>query len=265
MSRRFTSGGTSRTKASSAATRGGFLKWLAGAAEEIAAPLTEGIAARKEWVTRVKAKPRYYDFENMTSDRSPVHPARMVADARRIMPRETIALVDSGAHRAFAAHYWDSYGPRQFLTAATLGPMGWAIGAGVGAKAARPDAPVLVFTGDGCMRMHGLEVQSASRAGLPVIYLVSNNQALGNVWLRARKEGEIPARLTEAPDQDWASFARALGADGATVRTPAELQPALERALASNRTVVIDVKTERAAPTPIEPYAEAQAHWSFHM
>lgn len=244
---------------------GGFLKWLAGAAEEIAAPLTEGIAARKEWVTRVKAKPRYYDFENMTSDRSPVHPARMVADARRIMPRETIALVDSGAHRAFAAHYWDSYGPRQFLTAATLGPMGWAIGAGVGAKAARPDAPVLVFTGDGCMRMHGLEVQSASRAGLPVIYLVSNNQALGNVWLRARKEGEIPARLTEAPDQDWASFARALGADGATVRTPAELQPALERALASNRTVVIDVKTERAAPTPIEPYAEAQAHWSFHM
>ena len=175
-----------------------------------------------------KAKPRYYDFENMTSDRSPVHPARMVADARKIMPRETIALVDSGAHRAFAAHYWDSYGPRQFLTAATLGPMGWAIGAGLGAKAARPDAPVLVFTGDGCMRMHGLEVQSASRAGLPVIYLVSNNQALGNVWLRARKEGEIPARLTEAPDQDcndeWPhnaiAFARALGADGATVRTP---------------------------------------------
>ncbi len=244
---------------------GGFVKWLAGASEDAAAPLAKGIAARREWVAGVKAKPRYYDFENMTSDRSPVHPARMVAEARKIMPRETIALVDSGSHRAFAAHYWESYGPRQFLTASTLGPMGWAIGAGVGAKAARPDAPVLVFTGDGCMRMHGLEVQTAARAGLPVIYLVSNNQALGNVWLRARKEGEIPMRLTEAPDQDWASFARAVGADGETVKTPAELQPALERALASNRTVVIDVKTERSAPTPIEPYAEAQAHWSFHM
>jgi thiamine pyrophosphate-dependent acetolactate synthase large subunit-like protein len=77
------------------------------------------------------------------------------------------------------------------------------------------------------MRMHGMEVQSAARAGLPVIYLVSNNQALGNVWLRARKEGPTPSRLTEAPDQDWAGFARALGAEGLTVRKADELAPAL--------------------------------------
>ena len=244
---------------------GGFARWLANAPEDAAAPLARGVAARREWVASIRAKPRYYDLENTTSDQVPVHPARMVAEARKIMPRETIALVDSGSHRAFASHYWESYGPRRFLTASTLGPMGWAIAAGVGAKAAQPDAPVLVFTGDGCMRMHGLEVQTAARAGLPVIYLVSNNQALGNVWLRARKEGETPMRLTEAPDQDWASFARALGAEGVTVRTAAELAPALEKALASNRTFVIDVKTERAAATPIEPYAASQAHWSFHM
>ena len=40
--------------------------------------------------------------------------------------------------------------------------------------------------------------------------------------------------------------------------------PALEKALASNRTVVIDVKTDRAAGTPVEPYAEAKAAWSYH-
>ena len=180
------------------------------------------------------------------------------------MPRKTIALVDSGAHRAFAAHYWESYGPRQFLTASALGPMGWAIAAAIGAKAAQPDAPVIVFTGDGCMRMHGMEVQSAARAGLPVIYLVSNNQALGNVWLRMRKEGPTSARLTEAPDQDWAGFARALGAEGLTVRKAGELAPALTKALDANRTFVIDVKTDRTAATPIEPYAESAAHWSFH-
>lgn len=243
---------------------GAFARWLAAAPDEEAAPLAKGILARREWVSAVRAKPRYYDAENTASDRAPIHPARMVADARRIMPRETIALVDSGAHRAFAAHYWDSYGPRQFLTASALGPMGWAIAAGIGAKAARPDAPVIVFTGDGCMRMHGMEVQSAARAELPVIYLVSNNQALGNVWLRMRKEGPIPARLTEAPDQDWAGFARALGAEGATVREAGELASALTQALEANTTFVIDVKTDRTAATPIEPYAEAAAHWSFH-
>lgn len=244
---------------------GAFMKWLASARDEDAAPLTKGIDARREWVAAVRAKPRYYDIDNMTSDQTPIHPARMVADARKIMPRDTVALVDSGAHRAFAAHYWESYGPRQFLTASTLGPMGWALGAAVGAKAARPGSPVLVFTGDGCMRMHGMEVQSAARAGLPVIYLVSNNQALGNVWLRMRKEGPTPMRLTEAPDQDWASFARALGAEGETVRKAEEIVPTLERALAANKTFVIDVKTDRAASTPIEPYAESHAHWSFSM
>ena len=47
-------------------------------------------------------------------------------------------------------------------------------------------ARVAVITGDGCMQMHGIEVQTAARYQLPIIYLVINNGALGNVWLRAR-------------------------------------------------------------------------------
>jgi acetolactate synthase-1/2/3 large subunit len=243
---------------------GAFARWLASAGNDVAKPLIDGIAARKQWIAAVRAKPRYYDHANTASDQVPIHPARMVADTRKAMPRDTVALVDSGAHRAFAVHYWDSYGPRHFLTASGLGPMGWAIGAGVGAKAARPQSPVVVFTGDGCMRMHGMEVQSSARAGLPVIYVVSNNRALGNVWLRVHKSGPVPAHLTETPEQDWAGFARILGADGATIRKAEELVPALEKALAANKTFVIDVKTERDAATPVEPYAKGKAAWSYH-
>lgn len=243
---------------------GAFARWLAAARDEDAAALTDGIATRRAWVDAIRTKPRYYDIENTTSDALPIHPARMVAATRQTMPRDTIAVVDSGAHRAFCVHYWDTYQPRRFLTASALGPMGWAIGAGIGAKAAQPNSPVVIFTGDGCMRMHGMEVQSAARAGLPVIFVVSNNQALGNVWLRMRKLGAVPMELTEAPDQDWAGFARALGAEGATVRQPEDLVPALEKALELNKTVVIDVKTDRTAATPVEPYAQAQATWSYH-
>ncbi|MCB1495019.1 MAG: thiamine pyrophosphate-binding protein [Bauldia sp.] len=243
---------------------GAFARWLLAADETDARPLADGIAARRAWLEAVRQEERYYDIANTTSDQQPIHPARMLADTRKTMPRDTIAIVDSGAHRAFAVHYWDSYGPRQFITASALGPMGWGIGAGIGAKAARPDSPVVVFTGDGCMQMHGIEVQSAARFGLPVIYVVSNNQALGNVWLRMRKLGAVPMELTETVDHDWAGFARSLGAEGATVREAGELVPALEKALASNRTVVIDVKTDRAAGTPVEPYAEAKAAWSYH-
>ncbi len=243
---------------------GAFARWLLQASDDVAKPLRDGMAARRDWVAGIRALPRYYDIVNTASGAMPIHPARMVADCRKTLPRETIAIVDSGAHRAFAVHYWDSYGPREFLTASGLGPMGWGIPAGIGAKAARPDAPVVVFTGDGCMRMHGIEVQSAARFGLPIIVIVSNNAALGNVWLRMRTLGPVPSHLTEAPDQDWAGFARSLGCDGMTVRRPDELVPALERALAAKKACVIDVKTDRAAATPVEPYSEATAAWSYH-
>jgi acetolactate synthase-1/2/3 large subunit len=73
------------------------------------------------------------------------------------------------------------------------------------------------------MQMHGLDVQTAARYGLPIIYVVLNNNALGNVWLRAHQYGELPSALTTIPDHDWAGFARALGAQGLTVEDPAAL------------------------------------------
>lgn len=243
---------------------GAFARWLANAPEETAAGLSATMADRATWVGEILSGPRLYDVENTASDAVPIHPARMVAEARRAMPPETIAIVDSGAHRAFAVHYWESYGPRQYITASSLGPMGWGIGAGIGAKAAVPDAPVIVITGDGCMRMHGVEVQTAARFDLPVIYCVSNNRALGNVWLRAVKWGPIPAKLNEAPDQDWAAFGRALGTEGITVKDPDELPGAFATALDMGKTVVIDIKTEREATTPVEPYHEGKEAWSYH-
>jgi len=242
---------------------GAFLRWLLQASDSDAAALLNLKTERSSWMDDIRKGPRFYDTENMTSDQQPIHPARMVAECRKAMPRDTIAVVDSGAHRAFAAHYWDSYGPREFITASNLGPMGWGIGAGIGAKAARPDRPVVVFSGDGCFRMHGMEVQTSARFGLPVIYCVSNNCALGNVWLRAKDKGPVAAKLNEAPDQDFAGFARAFGAEGITVRDPNELAPAFVKALELNKTVVIDVKTDRTAKTPVSPYHEGAEAWSY--
>jgi acetolactate synthase-1/2/3 large subunit len=141
--------------------------------------------------------------------------------------------------------------------------MGWAIGAGLGAAVAWRGHPVAVFTGDGCMQMHGMEVQTAARYGLRVIFLVSNNGSLGNVWLRAHRLGELPDALTTVVDHDWAAFARALSCPAETVRTPDELGPALQRAAEADGPYLLDVKTERDAPTPVEPYLQAAASWSY--
>ena len=159
----------------------------------------------------IRATPRLQDPQNCESAAVPIHPARVVAELRRALPRDGVLLVDSGAHRAFAGHYWESYAPKTYISATNLGPMGWAIPAAVGVQCAQPSKRIAVITGDGCMRMHGMEVATAARYRLPIIYVIIDNAALGNVWLRAHTQGPVPDALTSLPDLDWASFARGLG------------------------------------------------------
>ena len=154
--------------------------------------------------------------------------------------------------------------PGTYVSATNLGPMGWAIPAAVGVQCAQPGRRVAVITGDGCMQMHGIEVQTAARYKLPIVYVVINNGALGNVWLRAHKLGAVPSELTSIPDHDWAAFAGALGAQGYTVRNAAELAPTLQAAFASGKTCLLDVKCDRAAPTPVKDFSAAVAAWSYH-
>ncbi len=241
---------------------GAFLAALLADADRRAPDLEAGAAARREWVQQVQAAgPRLYDAENQEAESMPLHPARVVAELRRAMPAETVLVVDSGAHRAFCGHYWLAERPRSYLSATNLGPMGWAIPAGVGAKAALPDKPVVVVTGDGCMHMHGMEIQTAARYGLAVIFVVINNAALANVWLRARRYGDGPAGLTALPRHDWAGVARGLGLQAATVERPEELAPAFAQALATGGPYLVDVHCAKEAATPVTPYGQAKSKW----
>jgi acetolactate synthase-1/2/3 large subunit len=221
-----------------------------------------GNQARAAWLRQIRsAGPAFYDPENRESAAVPLHPARVATALRRALPREACLAVDSGAHRAFFAHYFRAYGPRTYFTAANLGPMGWAIPAAVGIKAALPEKPVACVTGDGCMLMHGMEVATAARYGLSVVFVVINNQALGNVWLRAIQEGAGPGALAELPCHDFAAFGRAMGARGLTVTEPDELDGAFAEALSGQGPCVVDVRCDRRFATPVSPFSQAKKEW----
>ena len=114
------------------------------------------------------------------------------------------------------------------------------------------------------MHMHGIEVATAARYQLPIIFVVINNSALGNVWLRAHTEGPVPAELTTLPDIDWAAFGMSLGCRGETVRRPEELEGAFIRALGNAGPTVIDVKADKHCKTPVADFSAACAAWSYH-
>ena len=237
------------------------LEWLLTKNDGVATALAGTADARAAWMQEVRSLPRFYDGDNRDSDAMPIHPARIVAELRKAAPRDTVMLVDSGAHRAFTGHYWESYAPRQYLTATTLAPMGWAIPAALGAKLARSDLPTAVVTGDGCMLMHGIEIQTAAHHGVPIVFVVFNNHALGNVYLRARNQSESAAKLTLLGDHDWVGFARSLGADGVRVETPGDLASAFERAFAATGPFLVDVRCDPEATTPVTPWNEAKQEW----
>ncbi|MEI7704129.1 MAG: thiamine pyrophosphate-dependent enzyme, partial [Deltaproteobacteria bacterium] len=243
---------------------GAYLAFLLEQADRIDAAMARSAPDRSAWMDAIRATPRLQALADAASEKVPLHPARVVTEMRRAFPRDAILLVDSGAHRAFAGHYWSSHEPRTYVSATNLGPMGWAIPAATGVQCARPDRKVAVITGDGCMHMQGIEVATAARYGLPIVFVVLDNAALGNVWLRAHLEGPVPDALTRLPDLDWAGFGRSLGCAGETVRRPEELQPAFARALAARGPTVIDVKVEVASPTPVADWSAAVASWSYH-
>jgi acetolactate synthase-1/2/3 large subunit len=227
-----------------------FLSWLRDNEDQFGAALSASQAERESWIEAIRKTP-YYDTEaNRKSDRVPMHPARVIAELRKATPNNTVIVADSGAHTFFTGHNWISYAPNECLILTNTGPMGYGVAVGIGAKMARPTQPCVSVVGDGSMLMHGMEIQTAVRYNVPLVIVVINNSALGNVYLRAVKEGPEAAKLAELPKHNWAKFARSLGADGVVVKHPDQLAEAFEQALASKVPFVIDACCSRDCPTP---------------
>lgn len=232
------------------------------AALEDAAGLEAGRAERRAFLERIRLRgTRQYNMEDAKSDAVPMHSARVVAELRAAFPDEGVLCVDSGAHRAWFAEYWDVRQPGTHYSLTNLGPMGGAIPLGIGAKLARPERPLMVATGDGCMLMHGMEVHTAAREKVPLIIALMNNQAYGNIYFRASKMGPGPERLTEIQGVDWVAFAKSMGANGERVERPDDIAAAVARALESPGPYLLDLHTDKTYPTPVAVWRERQQEW----
>ncbi|QUR66085.1 thiamine pyrophosphate-binding protein [Mycobacterium spongiae] len=224
--------------------------------------LDSGRAARRAFLDTVRGRgPRHLRAEDTTSDAVPMHPARAVSELRAAFPDDGVLCVDSGAHRAWFAEYWDVRQPGTHYSLTNLGPMGGAIPLGIGVQLARPQQPLLVATGDGCMLMHGMELHTAAREGIPIVVAVMNNSSYGNIYYRAHAMGPGPERLTDIAGMDWVGFARSVGADGERVEEPTEIAAAVSRALATDGPYLLDLVIDKTHPTPVGPWRQRQREW----
>jgi acetolactate synthase I/II/III large subunit len=233
-----------------------FLDWLNDHVELFGEDLRASKPERQAWLKTIRETPYYDLLETRTLNTIPIHPAKVVTKLREIAPRNTVLVVDSGAHSYHVPHHWTSYAPNEFLILTNTGPMGYGIALGIGAKLARPHQPCVAIVGDGSILMHGMELQTAVRYKIPLIVVVINNSALGNVYLRAidQKWPEEAVELVKIPQLRCVDLARSFGADGVVVDHPDQLIDAFQQAFASQVPFVVDIHCCKDCPVPNNAY-----------
>ena len=132
----------------------------------------------------------------------------------------------------------------------TNGSMGYGFPAAIAAKLAEPKRAVIAVCGDGDFLMNGQELATAVQYGIPFVTLVVNNGLYGTI--RMHQEREYPGRVygTSLQNPDFPTYARAFGAHGEVVTKTPEFAPAFERASASGKPALIELRIDPDAISP---------------
>jgi acetolactate synthase I/II/III large subunit len=215
-------------------------------------------ARRKPWLDQAQSICREWRTKyqpQLESDAMPIRPERLCAELTRHVPDDGIVLADTGHAGMWMGGMYDLRSPTQsYLRSA--GHLGWAFSAGLGAKCACPERPVVVFTGDAGFWYHIGEIETAVRWKINSVTVVNNN-ASGNQSKRGF-DRVYGGQQTEKARELWtyrmvnfARIAEEIGALGIRVEKPTDLGPAIRRALAADRPAVIDVVTDIEALAPL--------------
>lgn len=197
-------------------------------------------ASHSKWNAEIteykKAHPLKYDMTALTGPG--------VIDAiYRLTKDDAVISTDVGQHQMWSAQYYKYTKPRTFLTSGGLGTMGYGLGAAIGAKCGCPDKTVVNVGGDGCFRMNMNELITAARYQIPIIQVVVNNSVLGMVrqWQSLFYDKRY-SNTTFTDNLDFSAIAKAMGAEGYLVKTPAEFEEAFKKALNAKGPVLIDCR-----------------------
>ena len=181
----------------------------------------------------------------LDDDETPISPYRVIHELNRCLdPENSVVTHDAGAPRDQIVPFYVAAAPHSYVGWGKTTHLGFSIPLMIGVKLALPERFCLNLMGDAAFGMSGLDIETAVRAGVPIATLVLNN------GIMATYPGGFPTAREKYGvshmQGDYAALARAMGAEGITVKAPGELAPALERAQrlnAEGRTVLIDAHT----------------------
>jgi acetolactate synthase-1/2/3 large subunit len=172
----------------------------------------------------------------------------VVGPLRRVLPPDAIVITDATRLAYILMTEFRQEQPRGFLHPAGAIPMGYALPAALGARAAFPDRPVVVVVGDGGFLMSGMELASSVQEKLPVVVVLVNDNSL--TLIRSTQQRRFGERYiaVDLHNPDFGQFAAAFGVGYRRAADSADFEAALRAALGADRTTVIEVRPADARP-----------------
>jgi acetolactate synthase I/II/III large subunit len=166
---------------------------------------------------------------------------------RDVLPRDGF-FVEEISQMGFAAMFgFPVYQPRTFVTSGHQGTLGFGFPTALGVKVAFPQRPVVSVTGDGGFMFAVQELATAVQYGINLVTLVFNNESYGNVYRDQQQQFSGRVLGSELVNPNFVALAESFGVSASSVSSPQALRPELERALAADRPVLIEVKVPRGS------------------
>ncbi|TXH99407.1 MAG: thiamine pyrophosphate-requiring protein [Rhizobium sp.] len=195
------------------------------------------------------------------AEANPVNPQRVVWELSPRLPDGAIVTSDSGSCANWYARDLRMRRGMMASLSGGLASMGAAVPYAVAAKVAHPDRPIVALVGDGAMQMNNMaELITVAKYWRKwpdprMVVCVFNNEDLNQVtWEQRVMEGDPKFDASQRiPDVPYHRFADMIGLRGIFVDRPETLGAAWDEALAADRPVVLEVKTDPEVP-PIPPH-----------
>jgi len=216
---------------------------------------------KKKWEERLERRRSYNGM--------PTTMLRTLRELRRVLPRHGIVTVGSGHPQSTTKQAFPVYEPRTHITSGSFSSMGFALPAAIGAKLARPDAPVVCIIGDGDFMMCVQELAVCAMYDIPVVFLILNNSGYisirdGQNHLMGRQIGSEFQRHDgdgRPYSVDFAGLAKSFGFEvAAKVQAADEIGSTIQRALDSNAPALVEVPITRDVSVAA---AEVVGWWDF--
>jgi acetolactate synthase-1/2/3 large subunit len=216
-------------------------------------------ARLEEWWERIEGWRERYPLGYEDSTDAEIKPQYMIQALYKATGGEAVICSDVGQHQMWTAQYYDFPAPRRWINSGGLGTMGFGLPAAMGAAVGCPDQVVCCVAGDGSVQMNAQELATCAQESIPIKVFIMNNGYLGMVrqWQELFWDGRY-SQVDMGSFPDFVKLAEAYGATGMRFEDKHTLVEDIQRAIATDGPVVVDVRVTREENTyPMIPAGKA--------